>query len=247
MAARTETTPPARARSPGRAAGSRGRVCDDSLWHDTWSPSRRQFHAGPLAVLGGVGEDGRRPSSDGHRAGQLLRLLYSLQTCGRPRIRGRSAQLPPESADSIRSARPDRLSGDGFSAFAATDPTASAGVGHSPMPIPNPRPERSLSPCCSASVRAFCSSGCSCSLRMADSPDVLLYEIITAHIAPVAAFLIGFLLVASPLDRRIRAKSRFRSPDHDCHPRLRHLWRSFCTTSSTSPFSSRACGWRFGS
>jgi hypothetical protein len=35
----------------------------------------------------------------------------------------------------------------------------------------------------------------------ADSPDVLLYEILTAHIAPVAAFLIGFLLVASPLDR----------------------------------------------
>lgn len=35
----------------------------------------------------------------------------------------------------------------------------------------------------------------------ADSPDVLLYELITVHVAPVAAFLIGFLLVAAPLDR----------------------------------------------
>jgi len=34
----------------------------------------------------------------------------------------------------------------------------------------------------------------------ADGPDVLLYEMITMHVAPVAAFLIGFLLVASPLD-----------------------------------------------
>ncbi len=34
----------------------------------------------------------------------------------------------------------------------------------------------------------------------ADSPDVLLYELLTVHVAPVAAFLIGFLLVASPID-----------------------------------------------
>jgi hypothetical protein len=33
----------------------------------------------------------------------------------------------------------------------------------------------------------------------ADDTDVLLYELVTMHIAPVAAFLIGFLLVASPL------------------------------------------------
>lgn len=32
-----------------------------------------------------------------------------------------------------------------------------------------------------------------------DSLDVLLYELVTIHIAPVAAFLIGFLLIASPL------------------------------------------------
>ena len=36
---------------------------------------------------------------------------------------------------------------------------------------------------------------------MTDSPGVLLYVVITTHIAPVAAFLIGFLLVASPLDQ----------------------------------------------
>jgi len=35
---------------------------------------------------------------------------------------------------------------------------------------------------------------------MADSLDLLLYVIITAHIAPVAVFLIGFLLIASPVD-----------------------------------------------
>jgi tetratricopeptide (TPR) repeat protein len=35
---------------------------------------------------------------------------------------------------------------------------------------------------------------------LADSPDVLLYVLLTVHIAPVAAFLIGFLLVAAPLD-----------------------------------------------
>ncbi len=34
----------------------------------------------------------------------------------------------------------------------------------------------------------------------ADSPDLLLYEMITVHIAPVATLLIGFLLIASPLD-----------------------------------------------
>ncbi len=51
----------------------------------------------------------------------------------------------------------------------------------------------------------FCVCACLLLIRllmlpmMADSPDVLLYEIITAHVAPVAAFLIGFLLVASPL------------------------------------------------
>ena len=33
----------------------------------------------------------------------------------------------------------------------------------------------------------------------ADASDLLLYELMTVHIAPVAAFLIGFLLVASPL------------------------------------------------
>jgi len=33
----------------------------------------------------------------------------------------------------------------------------------------------------------------------ADASDILLYELMTVHIAPVAAFLIGFLLVASPL------------------------------------------------
>ncbi len=32
-----------------------------------------------------------------------------------------------------------------------------------------------------------------------DSPDVLLYEVVTVHIAPVAALLIGFLLMGSPL------------------------------------------------
>ncbi len=47
---------------------------------------------------------------------------------------------------------------------------------------------------------------------MADSPDVLLYEIITAHIAPVAAFLIGFLLVASPLGQGSGLKAEFESP-----------------------------------
>jgi tetratricopeptide (TPR) repeat protein len=35
-----------------------------------------------------------------------------------------------------------------------------------------------------------------------DSPDVLLYELLTMHVAPVAAFLIGFLLVASPLNEQ---------------------------------------------
>lgn len=33
----------------------------------------------------------------------------------------------------------------------------------------------------------------------ADTSDLLLYELMTVHVAPVAAFLIGFLLVASPL------------------------------------------------
>jgi tetratricopeptide (TPR) repeat protein len=46
----------------------------------------------------------------------------------------------------------------------------------------------------------------------ADSPDVLLYEIITAHIAPVAAFLIGFLLVASPLSQESGSRADFDSP-----------------------------------
>ncbi len=32
-----------------------------------------------------------------------------------------------------------------------------------------------------------------------DSPDALLYEVVTVHLAPVAALLIGFLLMASPL------------------------------------------------
>ena len=47
---------------------------------------------------------------------------------------------------------------------------------------------------------------------MGDSPDVVVYEIITAHIAPVAAFLIGFLLVASPLDRELGPEADFHSP-----------------------------------
>jgi tetratricopeptide (TPR) repeat protein len=47
---------------------------------------------------------------------------------------------------------------------------------------------------------------------MADSPDVLLYEIVTAHIAPVAAFLIGFLLVASPLGHEPGPRAEFDSP-----------------------------------
>jgi len=47
---------------------------------------------------------------------------------------------------------------------------------------------------------------------MADSPGVLLYVIITAHIAPVAAFLIGFLLVASPLDHESWQRADFNSP-----------------------------------
>jgi len=47
---------------------------------------------------------------------------------------------------------------------------------------------------------------------MADSPDLLLYVIITAHVAPVAAFLIGFLLVASPLDRGSGQRADFDSP-----------------------------------
>jgi hypothetical protein len=34
----------------------------------------------------------------------------------------------------------------------------------------------------------------------ADSPDVLLYEIVTVHVAPVAAFVVGFLLVGAPLN-----------------------------------------------
>ena len=44
---------------------------------------------------------------------------------------------------------------------------------------------------------------------MADSPDVLLYVIITAHVAPVAAFLIGFLLVAAPLNHESWRRADF--------------------------------------
>ncbi len=45
-----------------------------------------------------------------------------------------------------------------------------------------------------------------------DSPDLVLYEIITAHIAPVAAFLIGFLLVASPVEREFGPGADFHNP-----------------------------------
>jgi O-antigen ligase/tetratricopeptide (TPR) repeat protein len=47
---------------------------------------------------------------------------------------------------------------------------------------------------------------------MGDSPDVLLYEVITVHIAPVAVFLIGFLLVLSPLEDVLGRRSDFASP-----------------------------------
>jgi len=46
----------------------------------------------------------------------------------------------------------------------------------------------------------------------ADSPDILLYELLTVHVAPVAAFLIGFLLIASPLDRGADQQADFLSP-----------------------------------
>jgi hypothetical protein len=46
----------------------------------------------------------------------------------------------------------------------------------------------------------------------ADSSDVLLYEMITVHIAPVAALLIGFLLVASPLGEGPAHRVDFANP-----------------------------------
>jgi hypothetical protein len=63
-------------------------------------------------------------------------------------------------------------------------------------------------------------SACACLLlvrllllpTMADSLDLLLYVIITAHIAPVAALVIGFLLVASPLDHGSGQRADFNSP-----------------------------------
>jgi O-antigen ligase len=64
----------------------------------------------------------------------------------------------------------------------------------------------------------FCVCACLLLIRllmlpmMADSRDVLLYEILTAHIAPVAAFLIGFLLVASPLGQTPESRADFDSP-----------------------------------
>lgn len=39
-----------------------------------------------------------------------------------------------------------------------------------------------------------------------DSPEVLLYECVTVYVAPVAAFLIGFLLLAAPLEDRAQPK-----------------------------------------
>jgi len=77
-------------------------------------------------------------------------------------------------------------------------------------PLPSPR----------TLALTFLCSVCACLLlirllmlpMMADSPDVLLYEIITAHIAPVAAFLIGFLLVASPLGQGSGPRADFDSP-----------------------------------
>lgn len=70
-------------------------------------------------------------------------------------------------------------------------------------------PDTNAQPSCRTLALTVLFGVCACLLlvrllllpTMADSPDVLLYVIITAHIAPVAAFLIGFLLVASPLDR----------------------------------------------
>ncbi|MCL5281748.1 MAG: O-antigen ligase family protein [Planctomycetes bacterium] len=47
---------------------------------------------------------------------------------------------------------------------------------------------------------------------LAESSDVLLYEVLTAHVAPVAAFLIGFLLVASPLDQASGSRADFDGP-----------------------------------
>jgi O-antigen ligase len=70
-------------------------------------------------------------------------------------------------------------------------------------PIPNAQPQ----PSCRRLALVIMFAVCACLLLVrlllipftADSPDVLLYELMTVHIAPVAAFLIGFLLVASPL------------------------------------------------
>jgi tetratricopeptide (TPR) repeat protein len=45
-----------------------------------------------------------------------------------------------------------------------------------------------------------------------DDPDVLLYEVITMHVAPVAAFLIGLLLVASPLQDDTPQRADFTNP-----------------------------------
>jgi O-antigen ligase len=70
-------------------------------------------------------------------------------------------------------------------------------------PIPNAQPQPSRRRLALVIMFAVCA--CLLLVRLllipftADSPDVLLYELMTVHIAPVAAFLIGFLLVASPL------------------------------------------------
>jgi O-antigen ligase len=45
-----------------------------------------------------------------------------------------------------------------------------------------------------------------------DTSDVLLYELITVHVAPAAAFLIGFLLVASPFREQSRQQTDSTSP-----------------------------------
>ncbi len=82
-----------------------------------------------------------------------------------------------------------------------------------PVPDTNRQPSRTFALTVLFSV-------CACLLlvrllllpTMADSAGVLLYVIITAHVAPVAAFLIGFLLVASPLDQESGQRADWGGP-----------------------------------